>query len=283
MRQLNDITHERNTLNIMVELTSAFEGIASLHISQIKDQVQRSQKFFDDLWRIYTQIRVDPLFHFGRGVQPPKLVQKELLILLTTEGSFSGDVDQRLIAEALSYYKPERNDIIVVGQHGANQLVQGGVRFVKNFKLPTSDLNINATLLVAEVQKYVSTVVYYPNYISLTDQKIKYLELSREAAERGKNVSEGPEIISESNYIFEPSPHAVVDHLEQSMVQIMLGEIILESKLAQYASRFWAMHAAHERAGESYEDLSFLFNRAKRHYKDERIREIINSLRKVRS
>src|SRR5438477_5138844 len=145
MRQLNDINRERDMLSIMVELTSAFEGIASLHISQIKDQVQRSQKFFNELWRIYTQIRVDPLFHFGRGTQAPKLNAKELLVLLTTEGSFSGDVDQRLIAEVLAYYKPEANDIIVVGQHGANQLTQKGVRFVKSFKSPASDLNINAT------------------------------------------------------------------------------------------------------------------------------------------
>src|SRR3712207_7285068 len=50
---------------------------------------------------------------------------------------------------------------------------------------------------------------------------------------------------SEATYIFEPSAFVLVDHLERSMMQIALEQLILESKLAQYASRFRAMSASH--------------------------------------
>lgn len=280
MRQLNDIARDREATSTIVELTSAFEGIASMRIAQIKDQVLSSQQFFGELWRIYRQIRVDELFHFGRSQSVEKIIEKELMILITSEGSFSGDIDQRLITKAMGHYDADKNDILVVGHHGAVQLAQAKVAYTKSFKLPQQDRNINVAPLVAEVQKYASTVVYYESYISLMNQEIKWMRLSTAVAERGENVTKGDEVISEQNYIFEPSTYEVVDHLERSMMQITLSEVILQSKLAQYASRFRAMRAAHDRADDSYSEISLLYRRARRHLKDERLKEIVNSLRK---
>lgn len=277
MRQLADISHQRQAAAILIELTSAFEGIASTKIAQIKDQVQRSEKFFADLWQIYSQIRVDKEFHFGRGGSS-ELIKKDLMILITSESSFSGDIDQRLVAQALGGYKPETNDIVVIGRHGTVQLMQAGVAFIRSFKLPESEQNINVGPLVSEVQKYASTTVYYQSYMSLMNQEVKTIKLGTAVAELSVK-SDPAETITEGNYIFEPSPHAVVDHLERSMMQIALSEVILESKLAQYASRFRAMRMAHEKADDSYDDFNRLYAHAKRHIKDERLKELLNAMR----
>jgi ATP synthase F1 gamma subunit len=282
MRRLTEIAREREVMATVVELTGAFEGIASMHISQIKDQVLNSQSFFGELWRIYSQLRVDEKFNFGHhaGVKP---IDKELMILITAEGSFSGDIDQRVVAEVLAHYDPKRCDVVVVGTHGAMQLLQNNLHYKRSFRLPSTDRNINVAPLVAEVQQYKSTTIYYPTYVSLTRQEVRSTKMSALVAELGENVALTEDVISERNYIFEPSTYAVVDHLERSMINIMLGQIVLDSKLAQYASRFRAMHAARDKADESFHGLSASFNRAKRHLKDERSKEIINGLRKVRS
>lgn len=279
MRQLTDIAHQRQAAAVLIELTSAYEGIASTKIAQVKDQVQRSEKFFADLWQIYNQIRVDKEFHYGRGAAV-QLINKELMILITSESSFSGDIDQRLVAQALMDYKPQANDIVVIGRHGAVQLAQAGVGFVGSFKLPESEQNINVEPLVAQVQKYASTVVYYQSYMSLMNQAVKTIKLSTAVAQLSAKTQPGTESITEGNYIFEPSPHAVISHLERSMMQIALSEVILESKLAQYASRFRAMRMAHEKADDSYSDFNRLYAHAKRHIKDERLKELLNSLRR---
>jgi F0F1-type ATP synthase gamma subunit len=166
MRQLNEISRERDAMRTMVDLTSAFEGIASMRISQIKDQVALSEKFFGELWKIYSQIRVDELFHFGRSQSVEKLIEKELMILITSEGSFSGDIDRQLLNEALKEFKPEKNDIIIIGHHGAIQLAQRGVSYIKSFKLPEQDRNINVLPIIAQVQKYASTIVYYQKLLT---------------------------------------------------------------------------------------------------------------------
>ncbi|MBA3757474.1 F0F1 ATP synthase subunit gamma [Candidatus Saccharibacteria bacterium] len=283
MRQLSEVSKELEATGTIVELTSAFEGIASMRIAQIKDQVLSSEKFFEELWHIYSQIRVDELFHFGRSQSVAEIIEKELMILITAEGSFSGDIDLKLIDVALKSYSPAKNDILVVGHHGAIRLAQADVPVTKSFKLPQKDRNINVMPIVSEVQKYASTTVYYQSYISLMTQEVKSIKLSAAVAERGKSSERGEEIISEQNYIFEPSTYEVIDHLENSMMQITLSEAILESKLAQYASRFKAMSTARDKSEETYKELSMHFNRTKRYLKDERLKEVINSLRKATS
>ena len=279
MKRPAEYAREERSMGTLVELTSVFEGIASMRISQIKSQVLQSTKFFDDLWGIYTQLRVDSLFSFGRESNK-EVIDKELYIIITAEGGFSGDIDQKLIQLMLSTYNPELNDIVVIGHHGALQLAQRGVSYKKYYKLPNKDQNINVTPIVRFVQEYKSTKMFYQEYVSLMVQDVKRIELS--SAVRGiADNSERPEdVISEANYIFEPSTYTVAAHLERSMIQIAISQLILESKLAQYASRFRAMSASHQRAEETRGELHLSFNRARRGVKDERLKEIINGMKK---
>lgn len=281
MSRLQQIAAEQHAMNTIVNLTSVFEGIASMRIAQTKDQVLQSQQFFRELWLLYEQLRVDSLFHFGR-TQRDQAVDKQLCIVITAEGGFSGDIDQRLINEVLKVYDSHKHDIIVIGHHGAVQLIQAGVSFKKYFTLPKKDKNINVLPLIAEARLYQSTKVFYQTYVSLMVQEVRDIELHTAVQEQGKRVGEGAEeIISEATYIFEPSTYDVIAHLERSMMQITLSQVILESKLAQYASRFRAMSVAKERAGDLQGSLSMLYNRTKRRSQDERLKEIINGLRKV--
>ena len=279
MKRPAEYAREEMSMATLVELTSVFEGIASMRIAQIKNQVLQSTKFFNELWAIYTQLRVDSLFSFGRESNH-EVIDKELYIIITAEGGFSGDIDQKLVQLMLSTYKEEEHDIMVIGHHGAIQLAQRGVAYKKYFKLPTKDQNINVTPITRLVQQYRSTKVFYQEYVSLMVQDVKRIELATAVKERG-DTSEHPEdVISESNYIFEPSTFTVAAHLERSMMQIAVSQLILESKLAQYASRFRAMSASHQRADESRGEIHLAFNRARRSIKDERLKEIINGMKK---
>lgn len=281
MRRPREIAREEAAMATLVKLTSSFEGIASMRISQIKDQVLQSSKFFNELWGIYSQINVDERFQFGRE-QTTAAIDKELYVVVTAEGGFSGDIDQKLLQLMISEYDQAKQDVIVVGSHGAAQLAQRGIRFKKYFKMPSQDQNINVAPVIREVQQYRSTKLYYQEYLSLMSQDVKSIELSRAVEERG-NTSQGMDrMINERTYIFEPSTYAVVAHLERSMMQIAVSQLILESKLAQYAARFRAMSASHQRASETKDELHLDYNRARRNLKDERLKEIINGLKKVR-
>lgn len=281
MRRPNEIAKDEANMATLVELTSVFEGIASMKIAQTKNQVLESTKFFDELWKIYTQLRVDSLFSFGRDQNNKKLIlDKELFIIITAEGGFSGDIDQKLVVQMLQRYDSTKHDIIVIGHHGAMQLSQRGVSFRKYYKLPNKDKNINVSPIIREVQEYKHCTVFYQQYISLMNQEVKEISLSMAVKTAGMSSDKPDEVISEQTYIFEPTSFAVAAHLERSMMKIALSQLILQSKLAQYASRFRAMSASHQRADETKTELHLDYNRARRAIKDERLKEIINGMKK---
>jgi len=281
VRTPNDIEREEKAIGTLVELTGVFEGIASMRIAQIKNQVLEATAFFNDLWHIYSQLRVDSLFRFGRSQSEEEVIKKDLYIIITAEGGFSGDIDQKLVKFMIDNYDKEKQDILVIGHHGALQLAQRGISYIKYFKLPTKDKNINVSPIINYVQKYQKTTVFYQQYVSLMVQDVRRIELSAAVAEQSKETTKAEEIITTDNTIFEPSTYMVIDHLESSMMRIAMGQLILDSKLAQYASRFRAMSASHTRAEESKDDLHLEYNRSKRAIKDQRLKEIINGLRKA--
>jgi len=281
MKRPVEIAQQEKAMSTLVDLTSAFEGIASMRIAQIKNQVLQSTKFFNELWQIHSQLRVDDLFRFGKDDANVQTINKDLYIIITAEGGLSGDIDQKLVQLMLKDYNPDKHDIIVIGHHGAIQLAQIGIKFKKYLRMPAQDKNINAAPIIREVQKYNNTRLFYQQYVSLMVQDVKSIELSAAVKNLGDTNNERPEdIISEETYIFEPSSYAVASHLERTMMQIAISQLIMESKLAQYASRFRAMSSSHELADDSKSELHLEYNRSKRALKDERLKEMINGMKK---
>ncbi|HSX32311.1 MAG TPA: F0F1 ATP synthase subunit gamma [Candidatus Saccharimonadales bacterium] len=279
MSRLQEVGEKQIAMGTILTLTGVFEGLASMRIAGVKTQVLESQNFFSEIWHIYKQIRVDSLFRFGRG-DKDDVIKKQLFIIITAEGGFGGDIDQRLIKMMLADYNPDKQDIIVIGHHGALLLIQQHVTFKKYFTLPSRDKNINVRPLVAEVGRYESTAVFYQTYVSLMVQEGKRIELQSTIMDQAEAAkTDKDEVISEATYIFEPSAFDVVAHLERSMTEIALSQVILDSKLAQYAARFRAMSMAKDRANELVGDLRLEFNRTKRHIQDERLKEMINGMR----
>lgn len=282
MRRPQEIGLEEKAMGIIVSLTSAFEGLASMRIMRTKNQVAVSNKFFNEVWNIYKLIRIDGMFRFGRKPNETA-IEKELFILITAPGGLSGDIDQRLIRMMREKYAAEKNDVLVIGRHGLLQMQQFKIPVTKFFNLPKNDV-VNVEPLVAEVKKYKSARVFYENYVSLTSQSVRSLDLQTIIESKGEVSTVAPEdLITEATYIFEPTPYAVLAHMETSMLRLTLGHLIYDSRLAQTASRFRAMSAAKERAVGAQADLHTEYNKAKRAMVDQRLKEVIGGLKKIKA
>lgn len=278
MKRSNLINDEIQQINTVDMLAQTFKGISSHHISQLKNQVLQSKEFFNDLWGMYTQLRTNP-----RERQLKKAVKyphKTLFIVVTSEGALSGDIDRKLVDWMLEEYRPESHDIVVLGHHGMMQLAQSRVKVKKYYKLPDKDVTqIDPGPIIDHVSKYFDAKVFYQTYITLSKQEIKSIDLFEALQGLGGEATTQKEAITRENYIFEPSFEEVISYMESIMMGVALSQVILESKLAQYASRFNAMSKAHEKATEITKDLKLDYSRSRRAESDERTREVINGLR----
>lgn len=284
MRRPLEIKAEEASVRSVVSLTSALESLSSMQIAKTKNKVLISNQFFDEVWNIYKQIRVDVLFNFGRKVDE-KPIDRELYILITAKGGLSGDIDQRLIRKFTEFYDETKNDVLVIGHHGATKLKQAHVDYKYYFDLPEKDY-INVDPLMDIIKKYAKSRIFYQNYVSLSEQTIVDVDLSEVVSSKGRvadMASIGDDLVSEKNYIFEPSSYSVAAYLENSILRLTISQFIYDSRLAQVASRFKAMSAAKERSVETAGELHVEYNRSKRNQVDTRLKESMAGLKKIRA
>jgi len=279
MRRANAIEKDTEQITTVKDLTWVFESLASTQVAKVRNKVQTSTEFFKLLWKRYSSIRIDP----ERRITNRDLsegLNKNAFIIISAEGGLSGEIDQHLIETMLQDYDSRTIDIVVLGSHGANQLAQRGIPYVKFFQVPESDQYIDVSPVIEAILPYKKTIVYFEEYISLGVQNIRSIDLISTLKDMSEGVDE--DSITADNTIFEPSLDEIADEMEVTMMKLALSQTILESSLAQAASRFNAMAIAKKRASELIDEYTLEFHRSKRYEGDRRMREVLISLKEKR-
>lgn len=275
MRRANVVEKDMAGIGTLKDLTNVFESLASTQVAKVKNKAQLSQEFFNMLWERYTAIRVDPK---RRLTFRDDTNGRKILVLISAEAGLSGDLDMRMIESMQSEYDKGSTDIIVLGSHGASQLTQRGIPYIRFFQIPESDSYINVTPIIDAIRNYEKIVVYYEEYLSLGQQEIRSIDLISHVKDMSQDAEEGT--MTDLDTIFEPSLDEIADQMEDTMMSLALSQTILQSGLAQAASRFNAMTVAEDRASELLGDYKLEFHRAKRSESDRRLREVLVSIKK---
>jgi len=276
MRKPSAIEKDAREIETVEDLTGVFESLASTQVAKVKTKVELSKGFFQLLWQRYSSIRVDPATRITNRDDEDN--GKQAFIIISAEGGLSGDIDQRLIEVMSQNYDPATTDIVVLGSHGASQLTQRGIPYVRFFQVPESDRYIDVSPVIDAVRPYSKIVVYYEEYVSLGVQNIQSIDLISTMKDMSEDADE--DVMTAEDTIFEPSLDEIADEMEATMMSLALSQTILESSLAQAASRFNAMAVAKKRAGELLGDYHLEFHRAKRSESDRQMREVMISIKK---
>jgi F-type H+-transporting ATPase subunit gamma len=279
MRRASAIEREADQITTVQDLTWVFESLASNQVAKVKNKVDLSKAFFQLLWKRYSSIRFDPNTRITNRELGDEQAKK-VFIIISAEGGLSGDIDQRLVETMAKDYDENTTDIVVLGSHGATQLTERGIPFIRFFQVPESDRYIDVSPVIEAILPYSKIIVYYEEYVSLGVQDIRSIDLISSL----RNMSEGvdEDVMTAGNTIFEPSLDEIADQMELTMMKLALSQTILESSLAQAASRFNAMAVAKKRAGELLSDYMLEYHRAKRSESDRRMREVMISLKEKR-
>jgi F-type H+-transporting ATPase subunit gamma len=278
VRRPSQIEKDAKEITTVGDLTSVFESLASTQVAKVKHKVELSKEFFQLIWQRYSSIRVNPEQRITNRELGQKGAKEKVFVVISAEAGLSGDIDQRLIERMNQDYDANTTDVIVLGSHGANQLTQRGIPYVRFFQVPESDHYIDVSPVIDAVTPYSKIIVYYEEYVSLGVQNIQVIDLVTSMKDMSEEAMEDAMTTDET--IFEPSLDEIADQMEMTMMTLALSQTILESSLAQAASRFNAMAVAKKRANELLGDYTMEFHRAKRSESDRRLREVLVSLKK---
>lgn len=273
-----DLEKQYAEIGTIHDLSSVFEAIAGIQVAQIKDKVVSSTTFFNELWQNYCQLRIDQKEAIGH--QPKARPGSVALVAVTSDGGLIGDIDERIIQALLADTRSEAADIFVIGLHGINLLHLADRKATQAFALPDTDHNdLPVSGMADAIGHYETATMYYQQYMSLGQQVVAHIDLFTAVAVLGREQAKTDEsIISSRDYLFEPSQRDIVDYMESAMLEIALGQVILESKLAQDASRFTAMSAARHKAAGRRRDLHRALRQVKRAAEDEQAKATVSTL-----
>lgn len=280
MRRASAIEKDASEITVVQGLTSVFESIASTQVAKVKNNAALSKEFFQLLWQRYTSLRIDPESRLIYRIENMSRNPKTVFVIISAEAGLSGDIDNRLIDTMLRDYDLKTVDIVVLGSHGAQQLMQREVSFTHFFKVPETDRYIDVSPVIAVIKDYARIVVYYEEYLSLAEQGIRRMDLVSSLREMTEDAVE--DAMTTDDTIFEPSLDEIANEMEASMMSLGLSQAILESGLAQAASRFNAMAVAKKRATELLTTYRLEYHRAQRSENDRELREVLISLKEKR-
>jgi len=203
------------------------------------------------------------------------------VVIITSNRGLCGGFNSHILLKTLKFFdKNIKNpnlkiEWIAVGKKGAEFLAKSGKNIIASFPKPET---IAGTQDVSGISKiiidgYISTqydeiYVVYTDFVSAMLQKPRIIKLLPfEPVEDSELGSASKDTIKEEafgeEYLFEPSPDAVIDLFLRKLINIQLYQALLESTASEHSSRMMAMRQATDAAGDMIDELTLIFNQAR--------------------
>ena len=208
------------------------------------------------------------------GPMHPLLERREVketaIILITPDRGLAGGLISNLQRHAGALVlNPEQSggvSMVPVGRKGLDYFSRFDVPFRAEFHQLGDYPGLDDTRPISQVavQDYINGTVdqvslVYASFVSTVQQRPTTVQLL--PVETPAAVSE--ESSSEVEYIFEPSPAAVLDELLPRYVEMQVYQAVLESAASEQSARMVAMRNATDAAKEMLDDLTLQYNKAR--------------------
>lgn len=192
---------------------------------------------------------------------------KILAIVVTSDKGLAGSLNSNVVNKTVGLLKDEgkdRFDFITVGRKGTDAVKRFSPNIIAVFPgkdkgITSADSRPVAEIAMEEFTKgtYDKVFVIYPQFISTLVQKPNVLQLLPFVKGEGEREQNSRE------FLFEPSPHEVLDNLITRAIEFAIFQTLVESAASEHSARMVAMRNANEAAGELIDDLSLSYNQAR--------------------
>jgi F-type H+-transporting ATPase subunit gamma len=293
MPSLIDLRRRVRAVKSTQQITKAMKMIAASRLRKAHDRIVAARPFTQGMLRVLHSLagRVDPSVHpllAARDDQAPGACV--LLLVVTADKGLAGSFNSNVIKAAASFIVARRGQQVslgLVGRKGRDFFRRRGfpVRLERvNFftRLGFNDATAIAQPVIDDFVAGGLDAVYivYNEFKSMMAQRVvveRLLPIARlghdlgalapATATAGFNLDrDGDGRIdadSQIDYIYEPTPQALFEHLLPQYVQHEVFHALLESAAAEHAARMTAMDAATKNAVEMLDSLTLYMNKVR--------------------
>ncbi|MEY4722558.1 MAG: hypothetical protein RLZZ324_71 [Candidatus Parcubacteria bacterium] len=283
-RRIKSVTNTR-------KITKAMELVAAAKMRRAVQATLASRPYAEAAWRAITEISAikgavnHPLLN-GRAVSGDEdTARKEtgriLIIAMHSDRGLCGGFNSQLMRAYAAFARTgdgagKTRDVVAIGKKGQDAHARAGSQVVAAFEGITDKPDVARARPIAQLaMNDFNAGTYDEVWLAYTDFKSaltqtpnvkRLLPITRieGLGEVGEAVKEGVAKAGVTpDFLFEPSPEAVLDAMLPRLVEAQIWQALLESSASFHSAQMMAMRSATDAAGEMIDDLTLSYNQAR--------------------
>ena len=282
MPSLKDIRGRIGSVRNIAQITRAMEMVAASRMKRAQDSILAARPYADELEGALSRVagaaglseEIDPLL-------ASRPVKRAAIIVITTDRGLAGSLNANATRSVLRWVAQRASgsgasgsngenaveiEAITVGRKGRDALRRAGIPVAAHFaqlgdRPSFADVTPIARLVTEDflAEKYDEIDIAYSTFVSTLAQKPEIdtiLPVVRpEMADEAEKTND--------EYLFEPSPEAVLQRLLPHYVAINIYRAVLENNASEQSARMIAMRNSTENANELIDDLTLVYNKTR--------------------
>ena len=274
MATLREVQRRIGSVRNIAQITRAMQMVAASRMKRAQDAILAARPYSDELRSALGRVAAAA----GEDIDPllaRRPVHRVGLVVVTTDRGLVGSLNSnairhvlRHVAERAAAEGAERVEIsaVTVGRKGRDALRRAGVPVKAHFAQfgdrPSFAEVTPIARLVSEdflAGAYDEIAIAYSTFVTTLTQRPEIRRVLPVVPETmGEEARE-----SNDEYLFEPSPEAVISRLLPHYVAVDIYRAVLENRASEQSAQMVAMRSATDNAHELIGELTLVYNKTR--------------------
>ena len=268
MPSTREIRRRIRSVKNIAKVTKAMETVAAAKMRKAQQQVLATRPYAEKSWEVLTYLaRLR-----GEAAEQPLLQERPVhrigLLLISADRGLAGAYNSNIIRKAAAQIAEWERDgkqvnLVTVGRKGRDWMLRHGPPLRAEFtglgdRPSANDIGPIASVVIEDFVAGHYDAVYLgcTNFVNTIRQDPVIRQLL-------PIIPAQPETPMAPDYIFEPSPQAILDELLVGLTELQILQAIYESIASEQSARMVAMRNATDAANDLIGGLTLSYNKAR--------------------
>lgn len=273
MASTREIRRRIRSVKNIAQVTKAMEAVSAAKMRKAQQQVLATRPYAEQAREVLSYIARLPNVEneLNSLIQPRATIRRVGILLVTADrglaGGFNANVLRKL-AQTMREYRQKgiEVEVVTVGRKGRDWLLRYDPHIRAEFTNlgdapQAADVRPVTQILIDDfTQGYFDQVVMvYTDFVNT----IRQIPVANQLLPIVPPPAEESKVEMAAEYIFEPSPEAVLGEVLYGFTEVQILQALYESIASEHSARMVAMRNATDAANELIDSLTLTYNKAR--------------------
>ena len=263
-----DIRRRIKSIRNTSQITKAMQMVAAAKMRKAQQAALAGRPYAELMNKVLVSLhgRTDENTH---PLLESRTVNRELVLVITTDKGLCGGLNTNLLRE-LSRFDPAKTCFVAAGRKGMQFLARTKRDLLADFNLKDSPGFLDTKIiskfcmerfLFRDVDKVSVLFTKFINTLTQKPTVRTLLPISPFELEQITSDAEQLPAQLTTEYLFEPSPHEVLNGILPHYVHFQIYQTVLDARASEHSARMVAMKNATDNAKQLIKDLTLEYNK----------------------